>query len=254
MSDQQKENSKRNRRSKHEIEQSMFEAATKIISKGGFPSLTVTGLILEAQIDPPVFYNRYLDIEDFVSVYVRNYDYWLRDTIDVTKLKDNPIDNMILIIDGLIDSLLTNIPMQKLIAWEMNEENNITKRTSMSRDLTAIQIINYFMNALKNCKIQYDATLSLIIGGIYYLVIHKGTFNFIDFSKKESIELLKKNIHMILRKVFDDYKTSNTSKEESSMKNVAIGLIKNKVDSQIIKEVTGLDDKELNILHKQNSL
>jgi AcrR family transcriptional regulator len=111
---------KRYRRTKIGIEKLFFDAATKIIEKHG---LTVTGIAHVATIEPPVFYNRYKDIEDFIEKYVRNYDYWLRDTINFISRSNNPLENMEIILNGLIDSLAENIPMQKLIAWEMNENN-----------------------------------------------------------------------------------------------------------------------------------
>lgn len=245
---------KRARRSKSEIENSLFEATGRIIERVGFPGLTVTELLAEAKIDPPVFYNRYEDIDDLIERYVKNYDYWLRETIEVTSIEDDPVEAMSTILNELIDSLIGNIPMQKLIAWEMNESNRITRRTAQARDLTSSLVIYHFTDALKNCSVKYDHTLSLIIGGLYYLIIHRnlGTFNFIDFSRKESIDNLKENLSVILRKLFDDYVPSSNSKPQAkdhSMEDVARELIKNNVDYKIIKKATKLSDTKLKALY-----
>lgn len=247
---------KRIRRTKAEIETLLFDAATKIIEKSGFAGLTVTGIIQQAKVDPPVFYNRYTDIEDFIERYVRNYDYWLRDSIDISvRNTDDPIMNIERILNELIDSLVKNVPMQKLIAWEMSEVNHITKRTAQARDLTAGYIIDYFIVSLKDCAIRFDYSLALFIGGLYYLIIHRdlGTFNYIDFSKEESIIELKKNLNMIIHKVFNDYKTPtdiNLNKEKQQMKMVARELILNNVDYDIIKNATKLSDTVLKSLYK----
>lgn len=245
---------KRHRRKKVEIEKLLFNAATKIIEKHGFPGLSVTRIAHVARIEPPVFYNRYKDIEDFIEKYVRNYDYWLRDTIGVSATSGNPVEDMIAILDELIDSLVENIPMQKLIAWEMNEENHITKRTAQARGLTSGYIISYFTETLKNCTVKYDYSISLIIGGLYYLIIHRnlGTFNYIDFSKKESIDRLKENLHLILYKLFDDYNSSpdNTlHTQKHGMEDAARELIKNNVDYKVIKKATKLSDAKLKSLY-----
>jgi len=134
---------RRIRRSKLEIEKLLFEAATRIIEQSGFSGLTVTGIMQQAKIDPPVFYNRYTGIDDFIEKYVRNYDYWLRDSLHVSLKGDNPVKEMETILNELIDSLVDNIPMQKLIAWEMNENNYITRRATQARDLTSGHIIDY---------------------------------------------------------------------------------------------------------------
>lgn len=247
---------KRLRRSKHEIERSLFEAATRIIKKYGFPGLTVTGIIQQAKVDPPVFYNRYTGMEDFIEKYVRNYDYWLRDSLHVSLKGDNPVKEMEIILNELIDSLVDNVPMQKLIAWEMNENNYITRRTTQERDLTSGPVIDYFRDALEGCSARFDYSLALLIGGLYYLIIHRdlGTFNYIDFSKKEAMVELKKNLSVILNKVFDDYNTSaeNTpDKDNLQMMQAARELIKHNVGRDIIKKATGLSDAALKSLYKE---
>lgn len=251
----QLEKKKRNRRTKSEIEKLLFDAATKIIEKAGFTSLTVTGIIQEAKVDPPVFYNRYVDIDAFLEKYVRSYDYWLRDSIDLSPKEKNPIKQMENILFDLIDSLVKNIPMQRLIAWEMNENNHITRRTAMSRDLTSKYIIDYFIDALKKCSVRYDYSLALFVGGLYFLIIHRklGTFNYIDFDKPESIDEMKKNLSLIIHKVFNDYNTpteSNSNRDkQNDMKMVAKELIINNVDYTIIKKATKLSDSILESLY-----
>lgn len=248
---------RRVRRTKVEIEVSLFEAADYIVGQFGFSGLTVTGLCQQAKIEPPVFYNRYKDIDDFIDIYVRNYDYWLRDTVKVNLdfHSASPVENLTNLMNDLIDSLVSNIPMQKLIAWEINEINHITKRTAQGRDLTATQIIEYFINAFKYCNIRYDYSVSLIIGGLYYLIIHRnlGTFNFIDFKKKESIDGLKHTLRLIIEKIFDDYNPSvkgdNLGSKNDEMINVAKELIANNVDYEIIKNATKLNEALLKSLY-----
>lgn len=247
---------KRLRRTKVEIEKLLFDAATKIIEKSGFSSLTVTGIIQQAKVDPPVFYNRYTDLEDFIEKYVRNYDYWLRDSIDISVKGSNAIKNMESILYELIDSLVKNVPMQKLIAWEMNEINHITQRTAMARDLTSRYIIDHFMAELKDCSVRYDYSLALFVGGLYYLIIHRnlGTFNYIDFAKQESIDEMKRNLSLILYKVFSDYNTSTqttSNKDKQQMNMVAKELIASNVDYEIIKKATKLNDSVLKSLYKK---
>lgn len=247
---QNKDTSRRVRRTKEEIEKTMFDAATKIIKKSGFPGLTVTGLVKYAKIEPPVFYNRYKDLEEFIDVYVRNYDYWLRDTINLDYTHQTPVENMVYMFDEFIDSLVDNIPMQKLIAWEMTEKNHITERTAQARDYTSKNIIEYFQNAFKDSVIPFDYSVAVLIGGVYYLIIHRdvGTFNFLDFSKPESIEDLKKWIREIIYKIFGDSATNKVNAVDSAgeqISQIALELSRNKVDYDIIKKATNLSDATL---------
>lgn len=244
----------RTRRTNQEIDDNLFRAAEELIAEQGFSNLTMKTIYRKANIEHAVFYKRYNDLNDFLEKFVRNFDYWLNDSMKFDPKKD-PTDNLEIILSSLVDSMLNSPCMQKLLIWEMSEKNYITERTSQSRDLNCNQFIRFFIDEYKDHDVDYRYTCSLIIGGIYYLVIHRnmGTINFIDFSKKESIEGLKKTIRIIVSKLFRETKPSdNTAK---AVKNEAIriaeDLVRNNVDYAIIKQATMLDDKLLNSLYEK---
>ena len=242
---------KRIRRTKKDIESRLFNGALAVIEEVGFSNLTIKALAQKAAIEPPVFYNRYQDMDDFVDKFVRRYDYWLGDSIKLN-IKNDPIDEMSNIINGLVDSLLDNPCMQQLLAWELCENNDITRRTAQNREFNAKQLINYYEDILKDCDISFDYSTAIIVGGIYYLILHRkrATFNFVDYTKKENIEELKKNIRKIITKIYSDYddKSSDTSSNPKAIQ-IAKKLIANKVDFEIIKDSTGLNEQTLKSLY-----
>lgn len=243
---------KRFRRTKENIEKDLFDAAIRVIEKSGFSGLTVTSLTKAASAEPPVFYNRYKDMTDFIDKFVRSYDYWLKDTITIDYTKGSAIKNIENIIVNLLDLLHDNICMQKLIAWEMNEDNLITRRTSQNRDNNCEPLIRYFEEEFKNCNINFNTATALLIGGIYYLIIHRemGTFNLVDYSKTENIEILKDNIRLIIRNIFSDYNANPSKKQEKTTVEIAIELLKNGVSTDIIHRSTGLSTKAISSLLK----
>lgn len=237
---------KRVRRKKKDLEDDLFKAANTIISKVGFTGLTVTQLLKEAKADPPVFYNRYKDLNDFIDKFVRTYDYWLNDSVSLDEKGLTPIKNAQEILGKLIDSLLDNTCMQKLLAWELNEDNIITRRTSQNRDNNSGHLIEYFEDKLKNCEANFNIGIAILIGGIYYLIIHRkmATFNRVNFDSPETINLLKKNISIIIEKVYNDYDKSQISpnKIEQNTLNIAKKLLEQNVDIKIIVQATGLSE------------
>lgn len=242
---------KRVRRTKEVLEQDLFNAAIKVIEKEGFGGLNVSRLMKEAKADAPVFYNRYKDINDFIDKFVRNYDYWLNDSFKIDEKKKSPVENAQNILIGLIESLLDNIVMQKLIAWEMSEDNYITQRTAQNRDNNSTQLIRYFEEQLSACEVNFNVATAILLSGVYYLIIHRklGTFNQIDFNTKEGIEALKKNIQLMASKIFEDYEGHSLKEDERKGIDIARALIKNKVEYNIIKDATGLSEKTLKKLY-----
>lgn len=205
----EQENKRKPRRTKKDLENTIETSAIKVIADVGFSGLTVAKLLKETKAEPPVFYNRYKDISDFIDKFVRMYDYWLNDSIKIDFKEGNALKNIENIIINLVDLIDGNVCMQKLIAWELNESNFITRRTAQNRDTNSYALIKYFEDEFKDCDINFNAALGIIIGGIYYLIIHKNlsTFNNIDYTKSESMDLLKNNIRLIIRKIFEDYKS-----------------------------------------------
>lgn len=238
---------KRVRRKKETLEDDLFKAANTIISKVGFTGLTVTQLLKEAKADPPVFYNRYKDINDFIDKFVRTYDYWLNDSVSLNEKDLTPTKNAQVILGKLIDSLLENTCMQKLLAWELNEDNIIARRTSQNRDNNSGHLIEYFEEKLKNCEVNFNVGIAILTGGIYYLIIHRkmATFNKVNFDSPEGINLLKKTIHIMIDKIYGDYNKSQTSTAgvEQNTINIAKKLLNLNVDIKTIQQATELSEE-----------
>lgn len=239
--------SKRVRRKKEVLEDDLFRAANTIISKVGFTGLTVTQLLKEAKADPPVFYNRYKDLNDFMDKFVRTYDYWLNDSVSLNEKDFTPVKNAQQILEKLIDSLLDNTCMQKLLAWELSEDNIITRRTSQNRDNNSGHLIEYFEDTLKNCEVNFNVGIAVLTGGIYYLIVHRkmATFNRVNFDSAEGINLLKKNLSIMIEKIYSDYNKNQTSINEIEQNtiNIAKKLLKYNVDIKIIEQATELSEE-----------
>lgn len=238
---------KRVRRKREVLEDNLFKAANAIISKVGFTGLTVTQLLKEAKADPPVFYNRYKDINDFIDKFVRAYDYWLNDSVSLNEKDLTPTENAQQILGKLIDSLLDNTCMQKLLAWELNEDNIITRRTSQNRDNNSGHLIEYFEDKLKKCEVDFNVGIAILTGGIYYLIIHRkmATFNRVNFDSPEGIDLLKKNISIMIEKIYSDYDKNQASINGIEQNNITIAkkLLKYNVDIKIIEQATELSEE-----------
>ncbi len=84
----EKTKSKRCRRSKAEIDNSIKKAAESIILKKGFAGTTVLDIIKHAKIEPVTFYTRYRNLEEFYDCFVREYDSWLSDMLRMSHVKN----------------------------------------------------------------------------------------------------------------------------------------------------------------------
>ena len=61
------------RRTKATIEREVLNAASSLIEEVGFAKVTLTGIAKRAQIEPPVFYNRYANLEELLFLQKLHY-------------------------------------------------------------------------------------------------------------------------------------------------------------------------------------
>ena len=117
------EKATRYRRTKANITEDIRKAAVNQILKRGFSASLVTEIIKKAKIEPPVFYHRYKDLDEFFSEFVKGYDYWFSDIADkAMKSSDNPKDKFVALMDGLQEALKEKSVMQELLRWKLLRE------------------------------------------------------------------------------------------------------------------------------------
>jgi len=242
QSNSEEKKPRRNRRTKVTLEQDIERAAKEVIEEVGFEKTTILAISQRAQIETSVFYKRYPDLESLFDKFVRTYDYWLNDIavaqIDIKN--QNGVENFQNLILALVDSFDNNTIMQNLIIWELESDNRITRRTANNRELNSGDMLSYFTEQFKDFKTDFPYFATLLIAGIYYIILHKdrSTFCGIDFNKKEHMNGLKKNLKYIINKIYNvpDKDTDSPSQE---MIKVIKNLDKNGVSCETIIKSTG---------------
>lgn len=136
--------------------------------------------------------------------------------------------------------------MQKLLSWEIESDNPTTRTTASYRDISSMEIIAYFNQEFANSDIDINVSSSLLIGGIYYLILHRerGTINLLDFTKNSEIEKLVDTINKILIKLYtpDNYQSIEIAKR----------LFNNDVSYDVVKYSTQLPDSILTQIQYKN--
>lgn len=232
---------RRKRRSAEDIENSVFQATEKLVIEKGFKDVTFTEIMKLAGVEPQVMYRRFDTLEDLFDKFIRRYDYWFIDLVEFNLDEKDPVTSMQNILTGLADSLYKNPVMQQILIWEVSDGNKLTIRTAKNRETHSIPILEFFRaNLPKN--VDFDCFTSLLIGGIYYLIIHrtKSTFCEIDFNKDEGSKLLTNTIEQLINTV---YKTESTN---TQIEEVALSLLQQGVDEKVISISTKLPIQTIN--------
>lgn len=202
---------KRRRRTDHELATEIEEGACKLIEKYGFPGLTVRALVQETDIDPALFYRRFSNIESFIYQFVRRYDYWLNDYIEAYDGDICSREGYRFILQNLFKELGKSKIMRQLLRWEVGFANEITHLTANARELHTQPLVRMYVKKFPHMPVDIGAISSILMGGIYYVVIHGrlSPFARIDLSKKKGRQMTQDAINLFVDLLFDRLEENN---------------------------------------------
>lgn len=192
------------RRTKATIIEDIRKAAVESVLKRGFSGSLVSEIIKKAKIEPVVFYNRYQNLEEFFSEFVKGYDYWFSDVAKEANKRETSYDQFIALIEGLQECMIEKSVMQELIRWEIAEGNDITKRTASIREMFTIPLAEKYDDLFKNSGIDFVAIATIIVSGLYYLYLHKdrSTFCNIDMNTEKGRDRINQAIKFLSELLF----------------------------------------------------
>lgn len=235
---------RRKKRTSAQIEEDITKFALSIIAEKGFTNVTLTEIAKAANVEPSVFYKQYETLDDCLDKLVRKYDYWFSGIVENYKGNVYTEEGYRYILEELFASFSENKMMQQLIRWELSDVNETTLRTSQLREFHTIPLSKEFGKLFQDTQVDIRAVSALVIGGIYYLILHGNLCNFCDInvSNEEGKERIINAILYLSKKIFSEL---NPDKEK---KEIAKKLKEKNIDWRIIAECTGLSIDVIEIL------
>ena len=206
---------RRPRRTKKGVEKDVLDAVTSVIEDVGFGKVTLKEIASRAKIEASVFYRRYNNLEELFDDYTRRYDYWFGNiTLKMPKHLD---DEMAFkwIIQNLARELYQNKVMQKLLIWELCDENHVTRRTAIQRESLNQSLIKLLEQRFAGSGLDINALTAITISGVYYLILHKEISKFcdVDFSSNKGKKRLENAIGQLISLYFSASRHQNEKHE-----------------------------------------
>lgn len=246
MKNQEKENTKRNRRSNYAVEKDILDAVALLVKEVGFSKITLPAIAQSANVNLSVIYRHFGTLDNLLDKYTHKFDYWLNNILEATPVNDTDSPSNILqdMAERFIKSLSKDKEMQQLMIWELTEDNKSTRKSAQQRDLTVEKAIPLYEKFLANADINPRAVLAIVVAGMYYIILRKkrSAFCSIDFSTKQGKQLLADTMVKIIIYL------SEYGEQNRDNKDIAKKLKEHNVDEQIIIESTGISKEELDKL------
>jgi len=230
---------KRVRRTNVAIERDIMTTISKIVKEEGFCNLNISLLSERANVRISVIERHFGSMDSLLKLYTQKYDYWLNDAVDVDNVAEKEILNSVA--TRFVEALWNNKELQKLMIWELIEDNSITRRSAQRREPTIQNIIPRYEAVINNLEADPKAVLAVIIAGIYYLILRKdrSTFCGVNFKSKKGKVILT----TVVASIFSDL--GELSKNNNTEFDIARKLKENGVSTDIIVQSTSLTKEQV---------
>lgn len=248
MTGEDEQKKKRVRRSRSQITEEVMRAVSTVMEEQGFSRLGINSVSEAAGVEKPFIYRNYTTFEKVLEEYVLRNDYWmtfilqraLNDQVDI----QNPVDipriysNLLVELFSAIDE---NRDFRNIILWELYEDTPFIRKIAQRRENETTGEIALLEEYFKHSPVDISAVTSILIAGVYYLVLHRNisTFCGIDLKTKEGKRRILETLKYISNLMFEHI----VYKQNMAKKMLAKGL-----DIDLIVELTELTKEEVESL------
>ena len=194
----------------------LIQAVGIVLKNKGYTGLTVSNITAEAGVDRKLVSVYFGSVNNLIETYIKSKNYW--DTINesaINLLTTAPETSTRLILENLLLTQLEHFTndeeMQKIVLWQISENTELMAHVIAKREEIYPLLFPKADQELKNQHVDLRAISSILVAGIYYLVLHtkttNSTFCEIDLTTDQGMGRIKTTIKKILE---DTYNTVNS--------------------------------------------
>ncbi|MGA6119870.1 TetR/AcrR family transcriptional regulator [Sphingobacterium anhuiense] len=189
----------------------LIQAVGIVLKQKGYTGLTVSNITAEAGVDRKLVSVYFGSVNNLIETYIKGKNYW--DTINesaINLLTTAPETSTRLILENLLLTQLEHFTndeeMQKVVLWQISENTELMAHVTANREEIYPLLFPKADQELKNQQVDLRAISSILVAGIYYLVLHtkttNSTFCEIDLTTDQGMGRIKTTIKKILEDTY----------------------------------------------------
>jgi len=200
-------------KNKEQTKRKLIGAVAQIFRTEGYAGLGVNKVAKLAGVHKKLIYRYFGGFAQLVEAYVVETDYWMQfaDHMRQLTIPKNLDETKNLIGHILKNQFLyfhADREMQQLILWELSTDSTLMRSIHRTRETMGQQFLELTDPYLKNSKINFRAIAALLVGGIYYTILHTrrngGMFSDVDLATESGRQDLLDAIDQIIDLAFDN--------------------------------------------------
>jgi AcrR family transcriptional regulator len=190
----------------------LISALGETIKLEGFEALSASKVARRAEVDRKLI-NRYFGgLNQLIEAYVVENDYWLLFTEHINELlKYTSFPGSKELITSVLQNQFSYFfgakDMQRLILWELTHNSPLMKSIHNARESMGQKLLESTDTHFKDSKVNFRAVGALIVGGIYYTILHTvkngGLFADLDINSEYGQEEIQKAIEQIVEWAYE---------------------------------------------------
>lgn len=191
----------------------LINAVGSIIQTHGFKNVNISKVAREADVDRNLVYRYFKNLEGLKEAYVVENDYWmkydeyLKELIRSMGDKDSE-DLITQILQDQFRFFQSERDMQNLILMELSENDPLLKSIHRARENLGEKILATSDPYFRNEKVNFRAIIALLVGGIYYIILHRrfngDQFSDLDVGSEEGQAALLRSIQQVVGWAFQE--------------------------------------------------
>lgn len=210
---------------REKTEQNLIAAVGRVLENKGYTGLTAVNIAKEAGVDRKLIPLYFGSLDNLIELYIKGKDFWAQASIVALEYLSQQADPSVKGSHSLLKFMLMRTfdlfpekeEIQKITLWQITESSELMDYVAAERERVSALVFGFADKELENPNIDVRAISSLLLGGIYHLVLHsksnKATFCEIDLSTEEGMNRIRKAILTIIDWVYERDLQLNTETE-----------------------------------------
>jgi AcrR family transcriptional regulator len=186
--------------------QRLLEVVGEILRETGYAGLKTNNIARRLGKDKNLIRYYFQSLNNLEKAYIRENDYWFAFFEDFN-LPESPEKHQVqqLFTDLMLENFKVfrdNIEMQKIILWQISENNPLMKSVSEQREAEGEKLLKMTDPFFLGSGINFRALIALLLGGIYYIVLHgetnKSTVSGMDINLEKDRKAVSETIRQVI--------------------------------------------------------
>ncbi|HZY36195.1 MAG TPA: TetR/AcrR family transcriptional regulator [Mucilaginibacter sp.] len=188
----------------------LLNAIGELLLTHGYTGLKVSKIARHIGKDKSTIRYHFGKLADLEKAYIQEKDHWPpffeRFRLDGDAGKSDVQKLFTELMQENFRSFMANPEMQKIILWQISEENPLMRSISEAREAQGAKLLAKASPYFVPAGISFKAITGLLLGGIYYFVLHastnKSTVCGIDVNLESDRKIVMKSIGQIIEWAF----------------------------------------------------